>query len=114
MRALLILVGLAALVVVALLSLGLLKLNTTAGSLPSVSVQGGAAHSFIQLILSCSSTLRLALYAALRCTALASTLMPCAHDCLVPANLTEPYHTMPYQTNTIPDQLSYLPVPYSE
>ena len=43
MRALLILVGLAALVVVALLSLGLLKLNTTPGSLPSVSVQGGAA-----------------------------------------------------------------------
>ena len=43
MRALLILVGLVALVIVGLLSVGLLKLNTTPGSLPSVAVQGGNA-----------------------------------------------------------------------
>lgn len=43
MRALLILIGLAALAVVILMSLGLLKLDTTAGTLPSVSVQGGEA-----------------------------------------------------------------------
>lgn len=43
MRALLILVGLAALVVVGLLATGMLKLNTTPGSLPHVSVQGGEA-----------------------------------------------------------------------
>lgn len=43
MRFLLALVGLAALVVVALVSLGLLKIDTKAGSLPSVSVNGGSA-----------------------------------------------------------------------
>ncbi|WP_037493235.1 hypothetical protein [Sphingomonas sp. PAMC 26605] len=43
MRFLLALVGLAALVVVALVSLGLLKVDTRAGSLPSVSVNGGKA-----------------------------------------------------------------------
>ncbi|MEN2786832.1 hypothetical protein ACFOKI_09120 [Sphingomonas qilianensis] len=43
MRALLILIGLVALVVVGLMSVGLLKLNTTPGSLPNVSVQGGEA-----------------------------------------------------------------------
>ncbi len=43
MRFLLALVGLAALVVVALVSLGMLKLDTKAGSLPSVSVAGGKA-----------------------------------------------------------------------
>ena len=45
MRFLLALVGLAALVVVALVSLGMLKLDTKAGSLPSVSVNGGKAPS---------------------------------------------------------------------
>ena len=45
MRALLILVGLAALIVVGLMSVGLLKLNTTSGSLPSIAVQGGTAPS---------------------------------------------------------------------
>ena len=44
MRFLLALVGLAALVVVALVSLGMLKLDTKAGSLPSVSLNGGSAH----------------------------------------------------------------------
>lgn len=43
MRALLILIGLAALVVVGLMSFGLLKLNTTSGTLPSIAVQGGTA-----------------------------------------------------------------------
>jgi hypothetical protein len=43
MRFLLALVGLAALVVVALVSLGMLKLDTKAGSLPTVSVAGGKA-----------------------------------------------------------------------
>ena len=43
MRAILILIGLAALVVVGLMSLGLLKLNATPGSLPSVHVEGGSA-----------------------------------------------------------------------
>jgi hypothetical protein len=43
MRALLALVGIAAVVVVVMLSLGLLTLKTTPGSLPSVSVNGGAA-----------------------------------------------------------------------
>ena len=45
MRALLALVGLAAVVVAVLLSLGLLTLKTTPGSLPSVSVNGGTAPS---------------------------------------------------------------------
>ena len=45
MRFLLALVGLAALVVVALVSLGMLKLDTKAGSLPSVSLNGGKAPS---------------------------------------------------------------------
>ncbi|MES2059272.1 MAG: hypothetical protein V4564_25245 [Pseudomonadota bacterium] len=43
MRALLILIGLAALVVVGLMSLGLLKLEGTPGSLPRVKLEGGAA-----------------------------------------------------------------------
>lgn len=43
MRFLLALVGIAALVVVALVSLGMLKIDTSAGSLPSVSVNGGKA-----------------------------------------------------------------------
>jgi|UniRef100_UPI0035CA7839 hypothetical protein len=43
MRFLLALVGLAALVVVALVSLGMLKIDSKAGSLPSVSVNGGKA-----------------------------------------------------------------------
>ena len=43
MRFLLALVGLAALVVVALVSLGMLKIDTKAGSLPSISVNGGKA-----------------------------------------------------------------------
>ena len=43
MRFLLALVGLAALVVVALVSLGMLKIDTKAGALPSVSVNGGKA-----------------------------------------------------------------------
>lgn len=43
MRFLLALVGLAALVVVALVSLGMLQIDTKAGSLPSVSVNGGKA-----------------------------------------------------------------------
>ncbi|CUS44278.1 hypothetical protein NDN01_22780 [Sphingomonas sp. QA11] len=45
MRALLALVGIAAVVVAILLSLGLLTLKTTPGSLPTVSVNGGAAPS---------------------------------------------------------------------
>ncbi|BCA59367.1 hypothetical protein [Sphingomonas sp. HMP6] len=43
MRFLLALVGLAALVVVALVSLGMLKIDSKAGSLPTVSVNGGKA-----------------------------------------------------------------------
>ncbi|WP_353205673.1 hypothetical protein [Sphingomonas sp.] len=43
MRFLFALVGLAALVVVALVSLGMLKIDTKAGSLPTVSVNGGKA-----------------------------------------------------------------------
>ena len=43
MRFLLALVGLAALVVVALVSFGMLKIDTKSGSLPSVSVNGGKA-----------------------------------------------------------------------
>jgi hypothetical protein len=43
MRALLILIGLAALVVVGLMSFGLLKVNATSGSLPSLKVEGGSA-----------------------------------------------------------------------
>ena len=43
MRAILILIGLAALVVVGLMSFGLLKLNATPGSLPSLKVEGGSA-----------------------------------------------------------------------
>ena len=43
MRFLLALVGLAALVVVALVSLGMLKIDTKAGSLPTLSVNGGKA-----------------------------------------------------------------------
>lgn len=45
MRFLLALVGLAALVVVALVSLGMLRLDTKAGALPSVSIAGGKAPS---------------------------------------------------------------------
>lgn len=45
MRFLLALIGLAAVVVAVLLSLGLLTLKTTPGSLPSISVNGGAAPS---------------------------------------------------------------------
>lgn len=45
MRFLLALVGLAALAVVALVSLGMLKIDTKAGSLPSVSMTGGKAPS---------------------------------------------------------------------
>ncbi|MFA6116235.1 MAG: hypothetical protein WC729_19720 [Sphingomonas sp.] len=45
MRALLALVGIAAVVVAILVSLGLLTLKTTPGSLPSISVNGGAAPS---------------------------------------------------------------------
>ena len=43
MRALLVLIGLAALVVVGLLSLGLLTLQTKPGSLPSVHIEKGVA-----------------------------------------------------------------------
>jgi hypothetical protein len=43
MRFLLAVVGIAALVVVALVSLGMLKINTSAGSLPSINVAGGKA-----------------------------------------------------------------------
>ena len=43
MRFLLALVGLAALVVVALVSLGMLKIDTKSGSLPSISLNGGKA-----------------------------------------------------------------------
>jgi hypothetical protein len=43
MRFLLALVGLAALVVVALVSLGMLKIDSKAGSLPTLSVNGGKA-----------------------------------------------------------------------
>ena len=43
MRFLLALVGIAALIVVALVSLGLLNIGTKAGSLPTVSVNGGKA-----------------------------------------------------------------------
>jgi hypothetical protein len=45
MRALLALVGIAAVVVAILVSLGLLTLKTTPGSLPSISVNGGTAPS---------------------------------------------------------------------
>jgi len=45
MRALLALVGIAAVVVAILVSLGLLTLKTSPGSLPSVSVNGGTAPS---------------------------------------------------------------------
>jgi hypothetical protein len=45
MRFLLALVGLAAVVVAVLLSLGLMTLKTTPGSLPSVSFNGGSAPS---------------------------------------------------------------------
>jgi hypothetical protein len=43
MRAILVLIGLAALVLVAMLSLGLITLQTTPGSLPSVHVDKGTA-----------------------------------------------------------------------
>ncbi|QNA85653.1 hypothetical protein G4G27_17935 [Sphingomonas sp. So64.6b] len=43
MRALLVLIGLAALVVVGLMSFGLLTFNGTAGSLPTVKLEGGSA-----------------------------------------------------------------------
>jgi len=43
MRAILILIGLAALVVVGLMSFGLLKLNASPGTLPSLHVEGGSA-----------------------------------------------------------------------
>ena len=46
MRALLVLVGLAALVFVVLLSLGMVSLQTTPGSLPTVAVEGGRAPEF--------------------------------------------------------------------
>ena len=46
MRALLVLVGLAALVFVVLLSLGMVTFQTTPGSLPQVAVQGGQAPEF--------------------------------------------------------------------
>ncbi|MEP7005095.1 MAG: hypothetical protein ABI810_03865 [Sphingomonas bacterium] len=45
MRFLLALIGLAAVVVVVMLSLGLMTLNTTPGSLPTVSLNGGSAPS---------------------------------------------------------------------
>ena len=45
MRFLLALIGLAAVVVVVMLSLGLMTLKTTPGSLPSVSLNGGSAPS---------------------------------------------------------------------
>ena len=45
MRALLALVGIAAVVVAVLLSLGLLTLKTTPGSMPSISVNGGTPPS---------------------------------------------------------------------
>jgi hypothetical protein len=45
MRFLLALIGLAAVVVVVMLSLGWLTLKTTPGSLPSVAVSGGSAPS---------------------------------------------------------------------
>ncbi len=45
MRFLLALVGLAAIVVIALVSLGMLKLDTKAGTLPTVSLNGGSAPS---------------------------------------------------------------------
>ncbi|WP_375397213.1 hypothetical protein [uncultured Sphingomonas sp.] len=43
MRALLVLIGLAALVLVGLLALGLVRLDGTAGTLPTVKVEGGSA-----------------------------------------------------------------------
>ena len=43
MRTILVLIGLAALVLVVLLSLGMISLQTTPGSLPKVAVEGGAA-----------------------------------------------------------------------
>ena len=43
MRALLVLIGLAALVVVGLMSVGMLTLDTKAGSLPSIHFDGGKA-----------------------------------------------------------------------
>jgi hypothetical protein len=43
MRALLVLIGLAALVVVGLMSFGLLTFKGTAGSLPTVKLEGGSA-----------------------------------------------------------------------
>ncbi len=45
MRFLLALIGLAAVVVAVMLSLGLMTLKTTPGSLPSVSLNGGSAPS---------------------------------------------------------------------
>ncbi|CAN5474490.1 hypothetical protein BH09PSE4_BH09PSE4_06770 [soil metagenome] len=45
MRAILVLIGLAALVVVGLISLGLMTVQTTPGSLPSVSFNKGTAPS---------------------------------------------------------------------
>jgi len=45
MRFLLALIGLAAVVVVVMLSLGLMTLKTTPGSLPTVSLNGGSAPS---------------------------------------------------------------------
>lgn len=43
MRAILVLIGLAALVVVVMLSLGMMSIQTTPGSLPTVALQGGQA-----------------------------------------------------------------------
>ena len=45
MRFLLALIGLAAVVVVILLATGMLRLNGTAGSLPTVKLEGGSAPS---------------------------------------------------------------------
>ena len=46
MRFLLVLIGLAALIFVVLLSLGMVTLSTAPGSLPTVAVQGGKAPEF--------------------------------------------------------------------
>jgi len=45
MRFLLALIGLAAVILIILLATGMLKLNGTAGSLPTVKVEGGSAPS---------------------------------------------------------------------
>lgn len=43
MRAILVLIGLAALVLVVLMSLGMVSIQTTPGSLPTIALQGGQA-----------------------------------------------------------------------